>query len=368
MSGFADSPVSRFAPNVAGLGAGITQGGKVMAEYVWLGGAVTVMGGFDIRSKTKTLDKKPASVSELPIWNYDGSSTEQAPGNDSEVILIPAALFNDPFRGGDNVLVLCEAVEPLKHEPLPTNKRAAAAATFNKNLGLKPWYGIEQEYTLFEKDMRTPLGWPRSGYPGPQGPYYCGVGTENAFGRKVADTHYKACLHAGVTIAGQNAEVMPGQWEFQIGPCEGIDSGDHLWMARYLMIRVCEDCQVCVSFDPKPIAGDWNGAGCHTNYSTEPMRKPGGYTEIIKAIEKLSKKHDEHIAAYGEGNERRLTGAHETAPIDKFSYGVANRGASVRIPRTAEKDKCGYFEDRRPSSNMDPYIVTSKIFQTTCLD
>ena len=149
-------------------------------------------------------------------------------------------------------------------------------------------------------------------------------------------------------------EVMPGQWEFQIGPSEGIDSGDHLWMARYLMVRVTEELGVCVSFDPKPIAGDWNGAGCHTNYSTAKMRAAGGYKTIIEAIEKLGKKHAEHIEVYGEGNARRLTGAHETAPIDKFSYGVANRGASIRIPRTAEKDGCGYFEDRRPASNMDP--------------
>jgi len=337
-----------------------------MAEYVWIGGATTT-GGFDLRSKTKTLPSKPGSISDLPIWNYDGSSTGQAPGTDSEVLLKPARIYADPFRGGDNIMVMCETLTP-KMVPIPTNTRAAAAELFSKNLAAKPWFGIEQEYTLFEKDGRTPLGWPTGGYPGPQGPYYCSAGTDVAFGRSVMEAHYKACLFSGVMIAGTNGEVMPGQWEYQVGPCEGIQSGDDLWMSRYLMIRVCELQGINVSFDPKPIPGDWNGAGCHTNYSTERMRAAGGYTEIIAAIEKLGKKHAEHIEVYGEGNNRRLTGAHETAPIDKFSYGVANRGASVRIPRTAEAEGCGYFEDRRPASNMDPYVVTSKIFKTTVLE
>merc|ERR1719191_1019866 len=315
-----------------------------------------------------TLDKKPTSVSEMKIWNYDGSSTGQAPGHDSEVLIRPVRIFPDPFRGGDNILVLCEALLPGSLSPIPTNTRAAAKATFDKAPAEKPWFGIEQEYTLIKQDGIRPLGFPDVGYPAPQGPYYCGAGFDSAMGRPVADAHYKACLFAGVKIAGINAEVMPGQWEYQIGPCEGIQSGDHMWMSRYLMLRICEMMEVNVTFDPKPASGDWNGAGCHTNFSTLPMRTaPGGYDEIIKAIEKLGKKHEEHIKVYGEGNERRLTGAHETAPITAFSYGVANRGASVRIPRDTEKDKCGYFEDRRPASNMDPYVVTSKIFDTACL-
>eukprot|EP00931_Biecheleriopsis_adriatica_P019325 TRINITY_DN131_c1_g1_i1.p1 TRINITY_DN131_c1_g1~~TRINITY_DN131_c1_g1_i1.p1 ORF type:complete len:402 (-),score=82.81 TRINITY_DN131_c1_g1_i1:44-1249(-) len=346
--------------------ADLPQNGKVMAEYVWLGASGTT-GGFDIRSKTMTLDKKPTDPSELRIWNYDGSSTGQAPGNDSEVLLKPVAIYKDPFRRGDNVLVLCEAIHPVTRAPIATNTRSAAKAIFDKKLELKPWFGIEQEYTLIKKDGIRPLGFPEVGSPAPQGPYYCGAGFDSAIGRPIADMHYKACLYSGVKIAGINAEVMPGQWEYQIGPCEGIQSGDDMWMSRYLMIRVCESLGVNVTFDPKPMSGDWNGAGCHTNYSTAPMRAAGGYTEIIKAIEKLGKKHEEHIKVYGEGNERRLTGAHETAPITAFSYGVANRGCSVRIPRDAEANKCGYFEDRRPASNMDPYVVTSKIFQTTCL-
>jgi glutamine synthetase len=228
------------------------------------------------------------------------------------------------------------------------------------------WYGLEQEYTLFTT-ANWPLGWPDGGFPGPQGPYYCAAGAGKVWGRDIVESHYKACLYAGVKIAGCNGEVMPGQWEFQVGPCEGISIGDHLWMARYLLHRIGELYNVVVSVDPKPIPGDWNGAGCHTNYSTKEMRAPGGIKAIYDAIKKLETKHMEHIAVYGEGNDRRLTGRHETAPIDKFSYGVANRGASIRIPRTAEATGAGYFEDRRPASNVDPYTVAAKIAKTTLL-
>ena len=296
----------------------------------------------------------------------------QAPGHDSEVLLKPQRIFQDPVRGAPNIIVICDCYEPAKGgaemTPIPSNTRYAAANNFAAKPSEVPWFGLEQEYTLFNKDKKTPLGWPVSGYPGPQGPYYCAVGAENSFGRPIVEAHYRACLYAGVTISGINGEVLPGQWEYQVGPCTGIESGDHVWMARYIMYRVCEDFGVCVSFDPKPISGDWNGSGMHTNYSTKAMRADGGYASILAAIEKLGKKHKEHIEVYGEGNARRLTGAHETASIHNFSSGVANRGCSIRIPRDAEKEKKGYFEDRRPAANCDPYIVTSKIFQTTCLD
>jgi glutamine synthetase len=272
-----------------------------------------------------------------------------------------------PRFASDNILVMCETYTPA-FEPLPTNSRAAAAKIMEAAKAHVPWFGIEQEYTLFEEDKVTPFGWPKGGYPGPQGPYYCAIGNDNAFGRYVVEAHYRACLYAGINISGVNAEVMPGQWEYQVGPCEGISSGDQLWISRYLLLRVCEAFHVNVSFDPKPIPGDWNGAGCHTNYSTKAMREDGGWDHIIAACEKLGKKHEEHIAVYGSGNERRLTGRHETCSIKQFKYGVANRGASLRIPRSAEHDRKGYFEDRRPASNMDPYAVTSKIVKTTILD
>lgn len=342
----------------------LPQNGKVMAEYIWIGGT-----GQDLRCKTKTLNKKPTDLSELPVWNYDGSSTGQAPGKDSEVYLKPVAMYPDPFRRGDNIMVLCEACLPDgKLSPIPTNTRREAEKYMNAAAAQIPWFGIEQEYTLFHKDRITPFGWPKNGYPRPQGPFYCSAGTENAFGRRVVEAHYKACLYAGIEISGVNAEVMPGQWEYQIGPCIGIASGDQMIMSRYFMSRVCEDFGIVVSFEPKPMPGDWNGAGCHTNFSTEAMRQEGGYAEIIKAVEKLGKKHMEHIACYGKDNDKRLTGAHETAPIDKFSYGVAHRGASIRIPRQAKLEGKGYFEDRRPASNMDPYVVTGKIVKTTLVD
>ena len=223
---------------------------------------------------------------------------------------------------------------------------------------------MEQEYTLFNLDLKTPLGWPKGGTPGEQGPYYCGAGADRAYGRSVSEAHYKACLYAGLEISGTNAEVMPGQWEYQIGPSVGIDAADQLTISRYILDRICEDLGVIVSIDPKPISGDWNGAGCHMNFSTESTRKAGGLKTIEEMCEKLGKKHQEHIAAYGEGNERRLTGDCETADINTFSWGVADRGCSIRVPRDTAAEGCGYLEDRRPSSNVDPYVATALLFET----
>ncbi|KAF7085757.1 hypothetical protein CFC21_089151 [Triticum aestivum] len=302
---------------------------KIIAEYIWIGGS-----GMDLRSKARTLPGPVTDPSKLPKWNYDGSSTGQAPGEDSEVILYPQAIFKDPFRKGNNILVMCDCYTPAG-VPIPTNKRYNAAKIFSNPDVAKeePWYGIEQEYTLLQKDINWPLGWPVGGFPGPQGPYYCSIGADKSFGRDIVDSHYKACLFAGVNISGINGEVMPGQWEFQVGPTVGISAGDQVWVARYLLERITE------------IAG----------------------VVIVDAVEKLKLKHKEHIAAYGEGNERRLTGKHETADINTFSWGVANRGASVRVGRETEQNGKGYFEDRRPASNMDPYVVTSMIAETTIL-
>jgi len=339
----------------------LDQGTKIQAEYVWIDGD----GG--LRCKTTTVSKPVTSLADLRVWDFDGSSTNQAPGHDSVVYLRPAAIFKDPFRGGNNILVLAETYNS-DGTPNRTNHRHHAAKVMDLAKDVKPWFGLEQEYTLFGTDDR-PLGWPVGGFPGPQGPYYCGAGTGKVVARDLIEAHYRACLYSGVNISGINAEVMPSQWEFQVGPCEGIEMGDHLWMARYLLVRIAEMWSVKVSFHPKPLTqGDWNGAGCHSNYSTLPMREKGGMKHIEEAIEKLARRHNEHIAVYGEDNELRLTGKHETASISNFSSGVANRGASIRIPRHVAAQGFGYLEDRRPASNVDPYRVTAAIVETTVLN
>lgn len=353
-----------------GLANMTSYAGAVLAEYVWLDAKQVP------RSKTMTMTTLPTSVEGLRVWNYDGSSTEQADGNNSEVYLYPKAIFKDPFRGSPHILVLAESYNAWDGQPAIGNTRAACAQIMEKYEHLDPWFGIEQEYTLMRpgkvgEEAKIPLGFNEDGSePAPQGPYYTGAGFGVAIGRPVAEEHYMKCLQAGVKIAGVNAEVMPGQWEFQVGPCRGVEMGDHLTIARYIMLRITESHNCVCSFSPKPMEGDWNGAGCHTNFSVTPMREEGGYELIIKVCEAFGKVAAEHIAEYGEGNEKRLTGKHETCAITDFKYGVANRGASIRIPRETEKSGKGYMEDRRPAANCDPYKVTARMMKTTgeCLE
>lgn len=346
----------------------LNQIGPCQACYIWIDADQ------GIRSKTKTLDKVPTEIKDFPEWNFDGSSTGQAKTEDSDCYLKPVAFFRDPFRRDPNKIVLCEVLNS-KREPVASNNRADCEEAMKLARDDHPWFGIEQEYTLMNKDTKRPFAWPVAGNPErPQGPYYCGVGAENVYGRPIVEEHYRCCLYAGVKIAGSNAEVMPSQWEYQVGPCEGIQMGDHLWVSRYLLYKVCErKGNVIPTFDPKPMPGEqWNGAGAHCNYSTLKMRQKGGRKVINKAIEKLKAKHDWHIKQYdpngGADNERRLTGANETSSIETFSSGTADRTASVRIPRSVAEEDCGYLEDRRPSSNCDPYLVTAAIVQTTILD
>jgi len=343
----------------------LPQGDLVQCMYVWIDGS-----GQNLRAKTKTVEEEPKKPSDLPIWNFDGSSTGQAEGSNSDVYLHPVALFPDPFRRNKNKLVLCETYNH-KGEPTESNRRKTCLEVMEKSKHEHPWFGIEQEYTMMDIDNQ-PYLWPKNGYPGPQGPYYCGVGANKVYGRQVVEAHYRCMLYCGINVSGTNGEVMPAQWEFQVGPNEGIKMGDELWMARFLLHRAAEDFGVVVTLDPKPIPGDWNGAGCHTNFSTKTMREEGGIKAIEQAILRLERRHSRHIVVYdpseGMDNRRRLTGEHETARYDQFSAGIANRGASIRIPRQVGQEGKGYLEDRRPASNCDPYVVTERIVRTVCLN
>ena len=325
-------------------------------EYLWLDGCTPTQ----IRYKTKVV-KEPLKVPEWgfdPIWGFDGSSTEQADGNSSDCVLKPVRVYPNPLESNSSI-VLCEVFN-VDDTPHASNTRRLLEDTLISTNIDSEWVGFEQEYTLF-KDGR-PLGWPEVGEPAPQGDYYCG----RNIGENISREHLNACIEAGISICGTNAEVMLGQWEYQIGAGGSLNMSDDLWVARWLLERICEKHKLQVSLHPKPIEGDWNGAGCHTNFSTKEMRENGGYDKILEACDKLSNNPQEHIDSYGIDNDKRLTGLHETCSITEFRYGVSDRGASIRIPWQVEKNGKGYLEDRRPASNCDPYVVSQKLVETIC--
>jgi glutamine synthetase len=257
--------------------------------------------------------------------------------------------------------------------PHETNTRAKLRDILDRGASKhEPWFGFEQEYTLF--NGRTPLGWPENGFPAPQGPFYCGVGADEVYGRQLVEEHLQLCIDAGLMIYGVNAEVMPGQWEYQIGyrgigneSADPLTISDQNWLTRWLLYRVGEEYKVTATLDPKPVKGDWNGAGQHTNFSTKELRDPKTGRDAMELyIKRLEAKHDEHIPAYGDGLAKRLTGDHETCHITSFRAGPSDRGASIRIPLDMQRDGCGYLEDRRPGANADPYVVSARILQTIC--
>ena len=138
-----------------------------------------------------------------------------------------------------------------------------------------------------------------------------------------------------------------------------------MWTARYLLMRLCEKHEVDVEFHCKPIKGDWNGSGMHTNFSYKYLREVGGKEHFEALMTAFSDNVSEHIAVYGPDNHLRLTGLHETQAIDKFSYGLSDRGASIRMPVNFVKNGYkGYLEDRRPNSEGDPYQIVSRILET----
>lgn len=329
---------------------------KFKLEYIWLDGYEPVP---NLRSKTtvKEFESFP-KLEDLPNWGFDGSSTKQAEGHNSDCVLKPVAVYPDSTRE-NGAMVMSEVMMPDGLTPHPSNSRA----TILDDPGA--WFGFEQEYFLTQNGR--PLGFPKDGYPAPQGLYYTGVGfaAVGEMARQIVDEHLDLCLDAGINHEGINAEVAKGQWEFQIFGKGSKKAADDVWMARYLLMRLCESYQVDVEFHCKPLQGDWNGSGMHTNFSTEYLRETGGKEYFEKLMAAFEKHRNEHIAVYGPDNHLRLTGLHETQSIDKFNYGVANRGASVRVPHAfVNTGYKGYLEDRRPNSQGDPYKIASRILQT----
>jgi len=329
---------------------------KLKLEYLWIDGYLPVP---NIRGKTKVLEGDPEKIKleDLPMWGFDGSSTLQASGSDSDCMLKPVALYPDSTRR-NGFLVMCEVMLP-DGAPHPSNARATILDDEHA------WFGFEQEYFLYQNGR--PLGWPKEGYPQPQGPYYCGAGYANVgdVAREIVEEHLDICLDAGINHEGINAEVAKGQWEFQVFGKGSKRAADQIWVARYILQRCCEAYGVDVEYHCKPFTGDWNGSGMHCNFSTAKLRDEGGEAYFKALMDQFEKNCGAHIAVYGPDNHMRLTGDHETQSIDKFSWGIADRGASVRVPHSfVQDDYKGYLEDRRPNSQGDPYAIASRVLET----
>ena len=328
---------------------------KSKLEYIWLDGYVPTQ---NMRSKTKVVENFSGKLEDCPMWSFDGSSTKQAVGGSSDCLLKPVAIYPDPDRK-NGFLVMTEVLnsDGSSHE---SNGRATIDDDDNDF-----WFGFEQEYFIMDRNTQLPLGFPLGGYPGPQGLYYCSVGGRNTHGRDFVEEHADLCLEAGLTFEGINQEVASGQWEFQLFAKGAKKAGDEIWIARYLLDRLTEKYGYYIEYHPKPVKGDWNGSGMHANFSNTTLRTCGSkevYEQICEAFRPVT---NEHIKVYGAYNDQRLTGLHETASINDFSYGISDRGASIRIPIiTVEKGWKGWLEDRRPASNGDPYKIAGRIVKT----
>ena len=327
---------------------------KSKLEYIWLDGYKPTQ---NLRSKTKVVEDFDGKLESCSMWAFDGSSTQQAEGGSSDCLLKPVAIYPDPVRR-NGWLVMNEVLnsDGSAHE---SNGRASINDDDDDF-----WFGFEQEYFLWDPETNLPVGFPKDQTP--QGQFYCSVGAKNTFGREVMDRHLDICLDAGINVEGTNAEVAAGQWEFQTFAKGAAKAGDEMWVARYLLERLAEEYGLSIEYHPKPLGDtDWNGSGMHANFSNTTLRTCGSketYEKICEAFRPVVK---EHIAVYGAFNDQRLTGKHETQSIHEFSYGVSDRGASIRIPiMTVENGYKGWLEDRRPSSNGDPYKIAAIIIKT----
>jgi glutamine synthetase len=341
-------------------------------EYVWLDGYAHNKDHPDevanLRSKIKVADQRCARLEDIPKWSFDGSSTMQAEGKKSDCVLNPVFFCPNPLNyttGHESHIVLCEVLNP-DGTPHSSNTRAKLVETWKKYKKHEMWFALEQEYAIYDQYGENPYLWPEKGYPAPQGRYYCGVGSDVAWGRDISIEHMNACLAAGLPLGGTNAEVMPSQWEYQLGPAEAPIIADQHWVSRFLLNRIAENHNATIKLDPKPVKGDWNGTGCHINFSTKEMRKKMKIEDVEVICSALENNIPKHLAAYGKKNRERLTGKHETCSIDQFRFGESDRGASIRIPPGILAAGKGYLEDRRPAANIDPYEACQALMETVC--
>ena len=341
------------------------QGNIVIYKYIWLDGYAPEQ---HLRSKIQVAEQHGilGTNDQPPVWSFDGSSTKQATGGQSDCVLNPVGSYRAPsnkreFIGNQATLVMCEVLDS-DNMPHESNTRREC----QEFIGEEWWFGFEQEYFFYQDG--EPLGWKKftdqGKNPDPQGQYYCAVGSANVAGREISERHLKACLQAGIKLTGTNAEVALGQWEYQcLG--QGTRAADDLWISRYLLCEIAEEYGVDIVLHPKPKFGDWNGSGMHTNFSNEEMRTEGSEALMEEICQKLGNRHEVGIAEYGSDNDKRLTGLHETQDIAIFSYGISDRGASIRIPiYTVQHDWNGYLEDRRPAASADPYRIIKHIVET----
>jgi glutamine synthetase len=335
-------------------------------EYIWLDGYKPEPG---MRSKVKVVNTETEDELKKEMnkeWGFDGSSTKQAEGRFSDCVLKPVAHYKHSIIKKEipTIYVLCEVMNPdgTPHESNDRAKLSYEDSDF--------WIGFEQEYFIRYNYYGPILGFIKENKSEmePQGKYYCGVGGL-ILGREFVEKHLDYCLSLGINVDGTNAEVAPGQWEFQVFAKGNKKACDDLWMSRYVLGKLSEQYGYEIEYHPKPLGvdADWNGSGLHTNFSDKRMREEGGKEYFDSVFKSFESRVKEHIDVYGSDNEMRLTGKHETQSIDKFSWGISDRGASIRVSPSTAKDWKGYLEDRRPASNANPYKIIEAIQKTLSL-
>ena len=339
-------------------------------EYIWLDGHETP----GIRSKTRYdvfdfgSEQEPAPLdnvfTQIPEWSFDGSSTNQADIDSSDLVLRPVRMYPNPMENGReqiSYIVLCE-VFGSDGSPHESNVRYDLREYLNTEDDLGLMTSVEQEYVLWDSIPDWPTGWgwdnkeDEGMHPEDAGKSYCGIGSGNITQKWVSDSHVQACMRAGIRIAGTNAEVMKSQWEYQLFPSDPLVCADSLWISRYILERIAEQRNISINYDPKPFK-EYNGSGGHINFSTRDMREEGGEELFNNIIAALEENHNKTIESYGKDNKKRLTGKHETSKYNKFTSGISDRSASVRIPLDTTRNWKGHIEDRRPAANIDPYAA-----------